>query len=206
MGVVWVLNYPLTEGKSAQQIVDELQKRVEGLGAKKSGLFSVDCETYQSVQTITPQRLSHVMHNSEQPASCFCVLDTGTCLVADTLLDVLMLKLKGFYAPRKSAKVECKGQRYEMDDFIVKIGSVLLGQNQTNKGIMVEVEYTPCFVAADCWHLMKEMTAGFMGGCADNCTNHLRSKLDSLYMQTDTIMQYLEHFNNFRKAAVMIQR
>ena len=42
-----------------------------------------------------PQRVVHVMHNSEQPASCFCVLDTSTCLIADNLMGLLMLKLKG---------------------------------------------------------------------------------------------------------------
>ena len=85
------------------------------------------------------QRQVHVLHNSDQPASCFAILDTNTCLVADNLLDALMVKLKAFYAPRKNAKVESKGQKYEYGDFIIKIGSVILGQNTSFKGILVEV-------------------------------------------------------------------
>ena len=84
-------------------------------------------------------RVVQVLHNSEQPASCFAVLDTGTCLVADILMDLLMTKLKDFYAPRKNAKLESKGQRFELGDFVIKIGSVVLGQNTSFKGILVEV-------------------------------------------------------------------
>lgn len=86
-----------------------------------------------------PQRLVHVLHNTEQPASCFAVLDTGTGLVADILYDHLMLKLKGFYTARKNNRVECKGQRYVYGDFIIKVGSVNIGQNMSFKGILVEV-------------------------------------------------------------------
>ena len=44
-----VVNYPVPEGQSGQQTVDMLQKRVEDMGATKTGNFSVDCETYASV-------------------------------------------------------------------------------------------------------------------------------------------------------------
>ena len=81
----------------------------------------------------------HLVHNSEQPATCFAVLDSGICLVADSLFDLLMQKLKGFYAPRKNARVESKGQKYELGDFSIKIGSATLGQSQGFKGVLVEV-------------------------------------------------------------------
>ena len=42
-----VVNYPVPEGKTGQQMVDVLHKRVEQLGATKTGNFSVDCEMYQ---------------------------------------------------------------------------------------------------------------------------------------------------------------
>lgn len=83
------------------------------------------------------QRTVNVLHNSENPASCFAVLDTGTCLVADNLFDLLMMKLKEFYVARKNVRMESKGQRYELGDFVIKIGSTTSGQNF--KGILVEV-------------------------------------------------------------------
>ena len=46
-----VICYPVPEGKSGQQAVEFLQKRIETLGAEKTGTFFVDCETYQNVQS-----------------------------------------------------------------------------------------------------------------------------------------------------------
>ena len=90
------------------------------------------------------QRLIHIIHNSEHPASCFASLDTGTILVSDLLFDVLMSKLtaaktgrESFYQQRKGFRIESWGQRYELWDFIIKIGSVSLASNF--KGILVEV-------------------------------------------------------------------
>lgn len=90
------------------------------------------------------QRLIHILHNSEHPASCFAALDTGTILVSDLLFDVLMSKLtaaktgrESFYQQRKGFRIESRGQRYELWDFVIKIGSVSLASNF--KGILVEV-------------------------------------------------------------------
>ncbi|KAL4226133.1 mediator complex subunit Med20 [Mactra antiquata] len=215
MGVVCVYAFPVPEGKSGQQVVDSLQKQVELLGAVKTGNFSVDCETYQAntqagTLTTTPQRLIHVLHNSEQPASCFSVLDTGTTLIADVLFDVLIHKLtsgkagkEAFYQQRKGSKMESKGPRYELSDFIIKIGSVSMASNF--KGILVEVEYSPCSVPTECWNLMRELMQSFMGNVAETPPTLVKNKMDNFYLPGDTINQYLEHFTNFRKQTVMGQ-
>jgi len=81
----------------------------------------------------------HVIHNTEQMASCTAILDTGTCVVADSSFDLLMQKMRGFYAVRKNLRVESRGQRYQLIDFIVKVGSVVLGQTTSFKGVLLEV-------------------------------------------------------------------
>lgn len=43
-----VLNFPVPDGLSGQQAVDMIQKKLETLGAEKTGNFAVDSETYQS--------------------------------------------------------------------------------------------------------------------------------------------------------------
>ena len=50
-----------------------------------------------------------------------------------------MVKLKDFYSARKNVRMESKGQRYELGDFVVKVGSVVVGQSTNFKGILVEV-------------------------------------------------------------------
>lgn len=43
-----VCQVPLAEGKSVQQTIDILHKKLEQLGAVKQGNFTVDCETYHA--------------------------------------------------------------------------------------------------------------------------------------------------------------
>lgn len=85
-------------------------------------------------------RTVHILHNSEQPASVFSILESGTKnihVVADGLFDLLMMKLSHHYTSKKQTKIESKGPRFELGDFCVKLGSVTMNQNF--KGILVEV-------------------------------------------------------------------
>lgn len=209
MGVVCVFACPVPEGKSGQQVVDGLQKQVEMMGATKSGNFLVDCETYQSNPqnvTQTPQQcVVHILHNSEHPASCFAVTESGQILVSDLLFEDLMSKLtmakagrESFYSQRKGFKIESRGQRYEVGDFIIKIGSVSLASNF--RGILIEVEYCPCIILNECWNMMKELLQSMVGNSAETPPLVLKHKPDTVYTPSDTILQYLDHFNNFRKA------
>lgn len=85
------------------------------------------------------QRTLHVLHNSEQPASAFAILESGNKvvpLIADGLFDLLMYKMSSVYT-NKMQKMESKGPRFEIGDFCVKLGSVTINQNF--KGVLVEV-------------------------------------------------------------------
>ena len=92
-----------------------------------------------------PQRTLHVLHNSEQPASVFSILESGNKtipLVADGLFDLLMNKMTSIYTSKKQTKIESKGPRFEIGDFCVKLGSVTMSQNF--KGVLVEVSERTC--------------------------------------------------------------
>ena len=157
--------------------------------------------------------------------SVFSVLEnTATnktvTLTSDTLFDLLMLKLTNVY--KKKTTIESKGPRFEIGDFIVKLGSVTVGG--VFKGILVEVEYCPCVVPNNCWGILQEfmqvgfcfkylnvvtsssyrisMFQGFLGSCvSNNPPQHIASKGSDTYSAVDTIHQYLQHFNIFRKTA-----
>ena len=87
------------------------------------------------------QRVLNVLHNTEEPASVFAILEGGAkqpVLVADTLLDALLPKMAVLYTSnKKQTRIESKGNRYEMGDFVVKLGSVTM--SGSFKGILVEV-------------------------------------------------------------------
>ena len=67
-----------------------------------------------------------------------------------------------------------------------------------------QVEYGPCLVPAECWGLMREFMQGFLGTVSDTPNNHFKSKMDGVYMPTDTVQQYLEYFTNFRKSVSQV--
>ncbi|XP_023017317.1 mediator complex subunit 20 [Leptinotarsa decemlineata] len=201
MGVTILTQYH-TENRSGPQIIDILSKRITELGAVQQGQFLVDCETYTSVPQLGHQRTVHVLHNSEQPATVFSLLETGNKtipLATDGLFDLLMMKMSHFYTSKKQTKAESKGPRFEIGDFCVKLGSVTVSSNF--KGILVEVEYRPCVVPAMCWDLLKEFLQGFLGLAGPTAPpTYLQNRMQEIYSPIDTIHQYLEHFTIFRKS------
>lgn len=201
MGVTILTQFP-TENRTGPQTIEVLSKRIMALGATQQGHFLVDCETYTSGPQLGHQRTVHVLHNSEQPATVFSLLDTGAKtipLATDGLFDLLMMKMSSFYTSKKQTKAESKGPRYEIGDFCVKLGTVTVSSNF--KGILVEVEYRPCVVPAMCWDLMKEFLQGFLGlSGPTNPPTYLQNRMQEIYSPIDTIHQYLEHFTIFRKS------
>ncbi|XP_018325771.1 mediator of RNA polymerase II transcription subunit 20 [Agrilus planipennis] len=202
MGVTVVQNFPITENRTGPSTIELLTKRISALGAIQQGHFLVDCETYTSVPQLGNPRTVHILHNSEQPATVFSILETENKtipLATDGLFDLLMIKMANFYTSKKQTKAESKGPRYEIGDFLVKLGTVTVSQNF--KGVLVEVEYRPCVVPAMCWELMREFLQGFLGSTAQSAPPlYLQNRMQDIYSPIDTIHQYLEQFTIYRKA------
>ncbi|KAI5707911.1 hypothetical protein M8J77_012369 [Diaphorina citri] len=164
-------------------------------------------------QDVGSQKTVHVLHNSEQPASVFSILESGVPggpggpsgavknipVVADSLFDLLMMKMTPVYTSKKQTKVESKGPRFELGDFCVKLGSVSISQNF--KAVLVEVEYRPCVIPGNCWELIKEFLQGFLGSCVQALPPpYLQARINDVYTPVDTVQQYLEHFIMYRKS------
>ncbi len=81
----------------------------------------------------------HMLHSSEFPRTTFAVLDSMNCIVADNTLDAIFLNLRQFYTPntKKGQKIEVKGYIHQVDQYLIKFGSIVLGSS--NKGMVVEV-------------------------------------------------------------------
>lgn len=203
MGVTVLQPYPVD--KSCTHTIEYLTKRMLELGAVPAGHFLVDCDTCMTTPQLGQMRTLHVLHNSEMPASVFSILETGTKqipVVADNLFDLLMCKMTPAMNAKKQPKIESKGPRFEYGDFLIKLGSVTMGQ--TFKGILVECEYRPCLVPSNCWDLIKEFLAGFLGPqVPPRLLNPTHNKVNEIYQPLDTIQQYLEHFMKFRKQSPM---
>jgi mediator of RNA polymerase II transcription subunit 20 len=199
MGVTTIHGYPLPDGKTGPQAAESLCRTLEKLGGVRIGTFHVECETFFStpnVMGMTPARALHLFHDSDHPASCFSLLDTGTCLVSDSNFDGLLTNISAFYLSKKSTKIESRGPKYQIGDFTVKVGSAAIGPSF--RGILIEVEYGPCVVPANCWELMKEFMGSFMSPPRDP-HHYLQSKMNDIFSPIDTIHQYADHFNILKK-------
>jgi mediator of RNA polymerase II transcription subunit 20 len=120
-------------------------------------------------------------------------------LVADNLFDLLVAKMAPVYTSKKM-KIEVKGSRFELGDFIVKLGSVTMAQNF--KGILVEVEYRPCVMAEACWELLMEFVQGIFGhNAVSTVPRTLQPRMKEIYTPLDTMHQYMDQFSAFRKSA-----
>lgn len=205
MGVAVLQLYPIQSNQTGPQVIETLSKRIIELGAVASGQFVVDCEVHQAVNTAPGQvgKNLYILHNSEYPATVFSVLESSVpqktvSLTADTLFDLLMLKLTNVY--KKKTTLESKGPRFQIKDFLVKLGSVTVGG--VFKGILVEAEYCPGVVPSSCWSLIQEFLTGLLGPHPQSQgALPLPSGLGTgdAYSPSHTAQQYLEHFNQLRK-------
>ncbi|KAJ8674196.1 hypothetical protein QAD02_005458 [Eretmocerus hayati] len=177
---------------------------MEALGRKQRDRGSAESGPHSCASRA--QRTVHVLHNSEQPASVFALLESGNKivpLIADGLFDLLMLKMTAIYTNKKQTKIECKGPRFELGDFLIKLGIVTMTQNF--KGVLVEVEYRPSVVLGNCWDLVREFVLGFLGSAVTpQVPSCLQNRTNDIYQPMDTIQQYLDHFGQYRKSTGVI--
>ncbi|KAB7503066.1 Mediator of RNA polymerase II transcription subunit 20 [Armadillidium nasatum] len=124
----------------ATKQLNGLHSRIGHLGATPSGMFCVDCETYYMVSGGAPGvqggRKLHILHNTETPVTTSAVIDTGTkqvILSADLLFDLLLPRLSHMYQAKKNLKIESKGYRFEIGDFVVKVGSVTMSNGPVQR-------------------------------------------------------------------------
>ncbi|XP_018010486.1 mediator of RNA polymerase II transcription subunit 20 isoform X1 [Hyalella azteca] len=214
MGVTVLQTFP-DAFRYGYKEVEKLHTRIAHLGAQPNGVFQVDCDTYYMNQQnsqfndipgsgSTVNKKLHILHNTETPASTYAIIESPgkqVTLCADLMFDLLLPRLSHMYTAKKNLKVETKGTRFTVSDFIVKIGSVSMSSGQY-KGILVEVEYLACSVPALCWPILREFLQSFMGFCVSSQPPpYLQARFQQVQGPQDTMQQYLEKFNEFRESS-----
>ncbi|XP_062522657.1 mediator of RNA polymerase II transcription subunit 20-like [Corticium candelabrum] len=196
MGVTCVVSWPPPAGKTWSQAADLLQQRLELLGAKKTGMWSVDCEAYQLQ---SGSKLLHLVRNSEQPHACYGILDSGTCITTDRSFEQIMAKLGNYYQPGKGAHTEAKGQRYILGDNVVKVGAVTVGQ--VAKGLVVEVDFVPSVDPSYCWKGLASFVKRLLDGSVEvDEQPPVPISKDGTFKPIDTSRQYVAVFSELRAA------
>ncbi|KAL6067456.1 mediator complex subunit Med20 [Balamuthia mandrillaris] len=204
------------------QALGEMKQRVERLRGKKVGDWSLYCTLYlheSAKEPSLPETISKELYllreelfpsssssssleNDSAPSSsssstnkCYLMLQ-GNILEAGLEMQSIIKKAK-LYKPRQT--VHIKGFQYEIGDFGVKIGSIMLGNN--NKGVVVEVEYRPCLTPNQCQGILNEFI-GNLGPFDVSIPRFLGTYvpfdglvLPTLYSMRHTTSQYVRLFH-----------
>lgn len=201
MGVTCLVQSDVPEGRSGQQVIDSLQRKIEQAGGQRNGNWLVECETYYSSQSQeNSTKAFYLLHNSDYPSVSFSALDNNTCVVAEQGMDSMISKLKAFYMPRKSGKIEAKGLRYDYGDFTIKIGNMSQGNNF--RGVISEFEYGACNDVSQCWDLLLELVYSFVEESHCQVLQPPKTLVDSKtkrYSIADKMFQYVEMFKFGKK-------
>ncbi|CAH8516527.1 unnamed protein product [Schistosoma turkestanicum] len=157
-GVSCVLLLNSSEGNSDPQILENLMKKLELLGAQKCGRIHVESAVYFSNFARSQCKTFQVLTSTEYPASCFIFTDNQTALVADISFREFPGCLKAFYQRKKKLQVEAKGIKYQLGDFTINFITIFMGQSASVKGYLIEV----CFHASCMIHLCRDILKAFI--------------------------------------------
>ncbi|XP_070601489.1 mediator of RNA polymerase II transcription subunit 20 isoform X2 [Erythrolamprus reginae] len=228
MGVTCVSQMPVAEGKSVQQTVEILTRKLELLGAEKQGTFCVDCETYHTaastmgsqgkrfqmlrvtVEPVTSSSLEALEKNLRQAAKLMYVMHNSeyplSCfaLFENGPCLIADTNFDILMVKLKGFFQNAKGNKIESRGTRYQYCDFLVKvgtvtMGPSARGISVEVDYCPCVVATDCWNLVMEFMQSFMGNHVPGIPSVFSNKHDSIYNPADTIVQYMELFNKIRK-------
>lgn len=128
-----------------------MKRRVEAHTGRRDGVWSVSVVTYAPPQNKI-QRIMNVVTLSEAEDRVFLVVSTTVMEVQPAML-AMTHKISNF-APRMTRAV--RGVDYDFDDFRVRVG-LMFDRHTSPIGVVVEIEYRPCAVISECYHLIDEL-------------------------------------------------
>uniref|UniRef100_A0A183IFP7 Mediator of RNA polymerase II transcription subunit 20 n=1 Tax=Soboliphyme baturini TaxID=241478 RepID=A0A183IFP7_9BILA len=91
----------------------------------------------------------HVITCSEYPDTSFTLLgdapDSSPYVTADLTFVQLISQLQGAFSVRPGSKMECRGNKYVLGDFFIKVSVVTMATSV--KGVLIEVRI--CMLISD---------------------------------------------------------
>ncbi|KYQ89853.1 putative mediator complex subunit 20 [Tieghemostelium lacteum] len=178
-------------------------KRIEFLGGTKVSTWNIVCSLYlERLPNNTNQipREFHLITLDERPKKCF-MISHEAIVESDKEMISILEKTDSF---RKRQVTEINGSKYELGDFIIRIGPIFF--RTETKGIAIEVEYTPCSKTStspfSCTKLLSEFINGNLGPFPDQSVVQATfdfsayPKLPNNYTDLHTSYQYLNLFKS----------
>ncbi|KAI6659174.1 Mediator of RNA polymerase II transcription subunit 20 [Oopsacas minuta] len=218
MVVVMLISWESPEGMSPGHANEKLQKKIEILGGKILGKWDVDCEVYSSLNGIVglsdtqttqpanlggataPQQAIYVLHNSNYSLSTFAILEDNTVLIADSSFDQFMPHMKVFY--KKGQRSDAKGNRYELNEFIIKTGVATFGGSQ-QKILLLEITYLLSDYVHESIGIIRELAKLLLDNSFPGIETPITVREDKKFSPSDLLLQYKALFSHVKKPSTV---
>eukprot|EP00177_Eucheuma_denticulatum_P002075 GFKZ01003710.1.p1 GENE.GFKZ01003710.1~~GFKZ01003710.1.p1 ORF type:complete len:212 (-),score=28.94 GFKZ01003710.1:279-914(-) len=138
------------ENTSASMAEREIIRRVEAHTGRRVDRWEVSCSLYSSNDKKRPAL--EIVSFSDVSSKLFTRFK-GMVMESDQGFLNVVRKMSG-YQLRSTRLI--KGAEYDFVDFRVRVG-VVMDRHGIPKGVVVEIEYRPCPVTADCERLIGEL-------------------------------------------------
>ncbi|KAL4195836.1 hypothetical protein AMTRI_Chr04g243080 [Amborella trichopoda] len=160
MPVKWLLHWQPNAGTTINsQVLTEVSQCVECINGIKGGRWKSTLSIYKAIARDLNAPLECArdflgISFQEQPNKHYFIL-RGQRLVleADSNIQSIMEKLQS-YRTRISLNIE--GFQYQLGDFLVKMGKVVITHSENLRGIVMEVEYLPISSLEKSRQIMEE--------------------------------------------------
>ncbi|XP_031499021.1 mediator of RNA polymerase II transcription subunit 20a [Nymphaea colorata] len=160
MPMKWILYWQPNSGTAINsQILTEVYQCVESMNATKGGRWKTSITLYKVILR-DPNAPAEYARDflgislNEQPNKHYFILRGSRVVVeADSTILTIMEKLQS-YKSRLSLFFE--GIQYQIGDFQLRVGKVVLSHSENLKGIVMEVEYMPISSVEKSRQIMEE--------------------------------------------------
>ncbi|CAN6455555.1 unnamed protein product [Victoria cruziana] len=160
MPMKWILYWQSNSGTALNsQILAEVYQCLEGMGATKGGRWKTSITLYRVLlrdQNVAAEFARDFLGISlnEQPNKHYFILRGSRIVVeADSTILTIMEKLQSY---RSRLSLFFEGIQYQIGDFQLRVGKVVISQSESLKGIVMEVEYTPISSVEKSQQIMEE--------------------------------------------------
>lgn len=209
MGVKCLIPYrEQADVQAATELKERIVKRLHG---RKLGRWNLTCTLYlhsaagsllapdgsvmaqEQLYLLKEDSLSQ--KDGDKTAGKCCLMAQNTIIEAGLEMEQILEKIK-LYNPRQTVTI--RGMQYEVGDFVVKVGSIMLGD--TTRGVILEVEYRPCMIPNGCSQILQSFIGNlgpFNAPFSAN-VNYGGVTLPRLYSAQHTALQYVRLFQGLK--------
>ncbi|SAM06471.1 hypothetical protein [Absidia glauca] len=160
MGITCLVRWKNATGmRDFTYIAEHVTKTLHG---RNGGPWSLTMKMYREAGAVQRQgkdgKVMYQVALGQQPGQLYCMIDGGVVIEAEKEMESILSRLKNIWQLRQSITIE--GTSFDIDDFTLRVANILVGS--TYKGLLLEIDYHPCFVPHNANDLFREFVESIL--------------------------------------------